>query len=339
MTDILRAVGLDAATADTLAGIHLEADLRGVSVQGLNHLINSHIQDIESGRIDPAARPEVVREGPGQALIDGRSATGPLAGLLAAPLAARKAKETGCAVVGVRNSHDMFQAGYYAELMAAEGVIGFVFSDDVVPVVRPLGGVEPLIGSNPMAMAVPTEGVPFVLDFAPTATLPTYVRYAKRYGIPLPEGVARDAAGRPTTDPETVTDGAGFQPTKGAIDPLGHKGYGLLLLIEFLSGALLGCEMGHDHALKPGARKGHLFMAIDPGTFVPAEEVRRAVGARIAALKASRPEPGSEGVRVPGERSHAARARALELGVVAIDEMCWQDTLAVAARLGVAVPA
>src|SRR5207248_2865355 len=163
-------------------------------------------------------------------------------------------------------------AGLYADRIARHDLVAMVFSDDVIPVVHPVGGIEPIIGSNPMAYAVPTDDEPFVLDFAPCATLPTYVRYTQRYGGELPDGVAQDAEGRPTNDPSAVSSGAGHQAAMGAIDPVGHMGYGLLLMIDFLSGALVGADMGLAHVSKAGSSKGHLFVAIDPAIFGDAAE-------------------------------------------------------------------
>jgi L-2-hydroxycarboxylate dehydrogenase (NAD+) len=338
MERMLTAVGCDAETATTLAKVHLESDMRGVGVQGLNHLINSHIQDFQSGKIDPEGKPSIVRESDSFALVDGGSGPGPIAGIFAANLAAQKGRKAGCCVIGIRNSHDIFQAGYYAGCIAQKGLVGVVFSDDVVPVVHPLGGVEPVIGSNPMAIAVPTENHPFLIDFAACATLPTYVRYAKRYGLDLPEGVAHDAAGLPTTDPDAVCDGIGYQTNIGAISPFGNKGYGLLLAIDFLSGALVGCDMGTDHPLKPGSKKGHFFLAINPAAFGDLEDFKRAASRRIKLLKDSKKPPEVEEIRIPGERSAQSLARCLQEGQVLVDEICWQDALKMAADLGISVP-
>ncbi|HYB10784.1 MAG TPA: Ldh family oxidoreductase [Alphaproteobacteria bacterium] len=339
MENILGAVGCDVATARVLAEVHLEADLRGIGVQGLNHLINSHVAKLKSGKEKPNVKPNLVHDRDAIAVIDGQSGPGPIAALFAAELAAQKAHKTGCAAVGVRNSHDLYMAGYYAERIARMGAIGFVFSDDVIPVVHPVGGAEPAIGSNPMAIAVPSEGEPFLIDFAPCATLPTYVRYTKRYGGRLPEGVAHDALGRPTTDPYSVSDGSALQRGLGAIAPLGNKGYGLLLAIDFLSGALMGCDMGSDHASKPKVTKGHLFVAIDPAAFGDPRHFRQAVSARIGAIKGSRKATDTDEIRVPGERSFACRARNLRDGRVNIDAICWEDALKLAKELDLEAPA
>ena len=338
MERILLAGGCDAETSQILADVHLESDLRGVSVQGLNHLVNSHIQKLRKRKEDPNGKPRIEKEGDTFALVDGNSGPGPIAAFFAVDLAVKKAKKTGCCIVGIRNSHDIYQVGLYVERIAREGLVGFVYSDDVVPVVHPLGGSEPVIGSNPMAVAIPTENEPFLLDFAPCATLPTYVRYSKRYGTELPAGVSVDSEGNPTTDPIAVCDGAGYQGDKGAISPLGNKGYGLLLVIDFLSGAFVGCDMGMDHIYKPDSRKGHFFMAINPAIFGDLEIFRQAVSGRIQQLKDSKKAPGVSEIRVPGERSFKNRNRAFREGSVLIDTELWKDTVALCNELGVEVP-
>lgn len=339
MEGMLAAAGCDAETAKALADLHLEADMRGVGVQGLSHLVNSHIPHLRNGKIDPAGKPKIVRETDTSALIDGNNGPGPIAGVFAADLAARKAKKAGIAAVGVVNSNDMFIIGYFADRMAEAGAIALVFSDDEVCGVHPIGGADPVIGTNPMAIAVPTDEEPFVHDFTPTAYLPTYTRYAKRYGVAIPEGSAVDAEGRPTVDPKAVWGSGEKNVRMGAISPLGNKGYGLLLAIDFLSGALVGCDMGTDHESKKNPSKGHAFIALDAGLFVTQDQFRRAVSGRIRKLKGSRTAPGVREIRVPGERSHQSRKRAIETGEVTLDRICWEDAKKLARELGVATPA
>jgi LDH2 family malate/lactate/ureidoglycolate dehydrogenase len=338
MREILMAVGCDADVADELADVHLDADLRGVAVQGLNHLINSHQRELRSGKEVPSAKPEVVLDRPAVAMIDGHSGPGPIAAATAARLAVAKAREVGCAAVGIRNSHDLYMAGRYATQIAEAGLVGMVFSDDVVPVVHPVGGAEGVIGSNPMAIAVPSAGTPVVIDFSPIETLPTYIRYAQRYGEQLPAGVAHGPSGEDTIDPALVGNGRDWQPDLGAIAPLGNKGYGLLLAIDLLSGALVGCSMGTDHVTDQNSTKGHLLVAIDPAAFGDSETFCNAVTHRCELVKSSRLASGSPGIRVPGERSAAALASALASGVVAVDEICWSDATALAQELGVTAP-
>lgn len=337
MEKMLATAGCDAPTAKAIADLHLEADMRGVGVQGLNHLINSHLRELKEGAIDPKGKPTLVRETGVSALVDGNNGPGPIAGVFAADLAAAKAKKSGLALVGVVNSNDMFLIGYYADRMARAGVIALIFSDDKHCSVHPIGGVEPMLSSNPMAIAVPTDEHPFVHDFAATNYLPTYTRYAKRYGLSIPEGAAQDKEGRTVTDPKVLWGAGEKNVLQGALSPLGNKGYGILLAIEFLSGGLTGSAMGTEHKA-PGAKKGHCFVAIDPGLFVGADEFRRHVTARIKTLRASRPAPGVDAVRVPGDNANASRKRATETGDVVLDRICWEDTQKLARELGISIP-
>jgi L-2-hydroxycarboxylate dehydrogenase (NAD+) len=338
MQQMAAAAGCDAQAARTIAETHLESDLRGISVQGLNHLVFSHIPDMLKGKINPSGKPKIVKEGDTFALIDGNNGPGPVSAFFAADVAVKKAGKKGVGVVGICNSHDIFQVGLYVERIARQDLIGFGFTDDPTPVIAALGGCRPVIGCNAMAIAVPAREDPFLLDFAPTATGSTFVRYAKRYGVDLPDGVAVDADGNPTTDPHAVGDGDGYQPEKGAILPAGSKGYGLLLVIDFLSGALTGCQMGTDHCTLPGAIKGHFFMAIDPMIFGDPKEFRQAVSHRIQSLQQAQAAPGVSAIRTPGEGSFKKRKKNLSAGEVLIDAELWKDTLSLCRKLGVKVP-
>ncbi|MDA7966709.1 Ldh family oxidoreductase [Ruegeria sp.] len=341
MEDLLKAesVGFDEEGAKIIADIHLESDLRGVSVQGFNHLVFTHLQKYyEEKKADPRARPTVAKEGPSFALIDGNSGPGPFAALMACDKAAELAKKSGIGVVGINNSHDLFQAGIYAERIARNDLVALVFSDDVVPVVHPLGGTEPIIGSNPLAWAAPTGGDPFLIDFTPCVTLPTYVRYSQMYGEKMDSSLVTDKDGNPTDNPHDVCTGIGHSLDIGAINPGGNKGYGMLMMIDFLSGALVGANMGMDHINKKPSNKGHLMIAISPDAFGDAATFKAAVDERIAAVKNSKKAVGYDEIRMPGEGSFARRRKALEANEVQIDTMCWDHSIKLARELGVEPP-
>lgn len=333
MERLLQSAGMNASKAKTVGNIFLEANLRGIPVQGLNHL-HTMMGKLRSGAVKPNAEPKVVKETAGTALIDGNKGPGQLAGIYAADLAVAKAKKAGFCTVGITNSADIYMLGFYAERMARKGMVGLVFSD-ATPAMHPTGGMEKLIGTNPLAMAVPMAGgEPIVHDMATSATLMTHVRYAAARGEKIAEGVAIGPDGRPTTDAKTAM--------QGALSPFGgHKGYGLGLAVALLSGALVGGAMGRGllDAPGPAGPKGHLFMAIDPAAFGSLDSFRKGVGAYAREVKQSRKAPGVKAIRMPGERGFAERQRSLKAARVTIDPMLWQNTRKLAGEMGVRMPA
>jgi L-2-hydroxycarboxylate dehydrogenase (NAD+) len=332
MERLLQSTGMNANHAKTVAHIFVEANLRGIPVQGLNHL-HTMMGKLRSGAVKPNALPMHTKETPGTATVDGNKGPGQLAGIYAADLAVAKAKKSGFCTVGIINSADLYMLAYYAERMARKGMVGLVFSN-ATPAVHPTGGVEKLLGTNPLAMAVPTAGEdPIVLDMATSATLMTHVRYAAARGEKIPEGVAIGPDGRPTTDAKRAV--------QGALSPLGgHKGYGLSLAVTLLSGALVGGAMGRGlmDAPGPAGPKGHLFMAIDPAAFGSPIAFRKRVSAYAREVKESRKAPGVKAIRMPGERSFADRRSSLKAGRISIDPMLWQNTAKLAGEMGVTMP-
>ena len=345
---LFKASGCDDETAKVLTEHHMDSDLRGVGVQGMNHLVFDHIPHMLMGRVKPAKKPSVVKESTSYVLIDGNRGPGAIAAYLAVEMAAKKAKESGICMVGIRNSNDFFRAGRYVEMLAEKGFIGLVFSDDQWPGVHPLGGTAPVIGLNPMAIAVPSDTIPFVIDFTPCATVTSWVRSSRNYGDRLPEGCAIDKDGRPTTDATKISNGTDYSEDLGAISPLGANnsdrrgkavGYGLLLAIDFLAGALTGSDMGVAHQRKfPRNVKGHFLIAIDPGAFGNPRVFIKAVRTRMDEIKNSRKAQGSSEIRIPGERSYAAREKALAENKVKIDLFLWEDVKKLCDKLKVAVP-
>jgi len=334
MEDLLKAAGCKARVAAAVADVFLEADLRGHSIQGLDHMFTV-LRDLRSGRIDAAATPRVVRERAGSALVDGRHGPGQIAANFAAALAVRKARRSGCAAVGITRSSDIFMLGYYAESIARAGMIGLVFSN-APPRVHPPGGIDPVLGTNPMALAIPRGRLdPVVADLATAASASGHVRIAGYTGARLPAGIAIGPDGRPTRDPATAI--------AGSLAPLGgHKGFALGLCIGILSGPLVTAAVGGPLAgwLRPTGRagsKGHLIIAIDPAAFGPVRPFQRAVSHHVGEIRASRRSPGAVVIRLPGERGFAARREQRRRGVRILPEV-WLRTRTLAASLGVTVP-
>lgn len=335
MQDLLRACGCgDAAAA--CAEVFLEADLRGVGGQGLDHM-PTMLDNLRSGRTDPAGTPAIRAEGPAWAHVDGHRGPGQATGRFAADLAARKAREAGVAAVGVVNTGDLFMIGYYAERIARVGCAAMVFND-APPLVHAHGGIERALGTNPLAIALPTAGAdPFVVDIATSAASFSRIRLASYHGETVEPGLGIDAEGQPSTDSAAIA--------KGALSPLGGpKGFGLGLCVALLSGPLVGAATGkalrswHGDA-KSAPSKGQLFLAVDPDIFGGADAFRDAATAYLEEVKAGLPADGVESIRIPGERAFAARARSLKDGRVQVYEAVWTKMAGWAKELGVAMPA
>jgi len=216
--------------------------------------------------------------------------------------------------------------------------VGIVFSDGP-PLVHAHGGVDRVLGTNPISIAVPTgETNPVLLDFSTSAWGRSRVRQSVYYDEAVPEGIGIDTEGRSARRAAEMLD-------DGAISPLaGHKGFGLSLCVALLSGPLVGARVGRaligslndDRSVPVG--KGHLVIAIDPACFGDPAAFRRSASAYIQEVKHSRKAPGTSEIRIPGERAFAERERALREGVF-IHEATWNNTALLAAELGVSMPA
>lgn len=333
MEDLLRAAGCKPGVAAAIGDVFLEADLRGHSIQGLDHMFTM-LRDLRSGRIDPKATPLIVREKLGSALVDGRHGPGQIAANFAAALAVRKARRSGCAAIGITRSSDIFMLGYYAERIARVGMIGIVFSN-APPRVHPPGGIDPVLGTNPLALAIPRgRRDPVIADFATAASASGHVRIASYSASRLPLGIAIGQDGRPTQDPGLAI--------AGALAPLGgHKGFALGLCVGILSGPLVGAAVGAPLAgwLRPTGRagsKGHFMIAIDPAAFGAMKVFQRSVARHLREIKAVRRAPGAT-IRIPGERGFATRLDQKRRGIRVSAEV-WARTQVLAASLGVALP-
>ncbi len=335
MERLLRAAGCGPEAASTAAAVFLEADLRGVGLQGLDHM-HTMIRNLQTGRINPHGKPRIAAEGEAFALVDGDTAPGQVAGVYAVQVLTRKAATAGCCAAGVVNSSDMFMLGYYAERIARAGFVGLVFSD-APPLVRPFGGTQRILGSNPLAIAIPTAADdPILLDMATSAQSGSRVRQAAYHDEDIPEADGVGPDGRPSVKASEVL--------QGAIGPGSYKNFGLALCVALLSGPLVGAATGTAladwHKAAPGraSSKGHLFVALNPAAFGDPGTFRSRVSAYVQEVKSSRRAPGVSEILVPGEREFARRARSLREGV-AIYEAVWRNISALAAGLGVSMPA
>jgi LDH2 family malate/lactate/ureidoglycolate dehydrogenase len=332
--DLMTAAGARREKARIAAEIFIEADLRGIGLQGLDYM-PLVVRALASGRIPADAEPTVLEEGASSLLIDGGAGMVQPTAVWAIDRAIPKARDSGCCAIGIVNASENFMLGYYVERIARAGCIGFAAAT-WAPLVHPHGGMEALLGTNPIAFGFPTaDDDPIIVDLATSALANGRIRQAAYHDGTVPEGSGIGPDGNPTVVAKEIQ--------QGAISPLGgHKGYALALAVAMLCGPLTGADIGRALAgLKGGgesdARLGHFFFVLDPEKFAGVDAFRTAASAFAAELRASKPAPGSEGVRIPGERAFAARRRSLADGLEILEET-WRIAEGLARELNVPFP-
>jgi ureidoglycolate dehydrogenase (NAD+) len=306
--------GMSKSDATASAEVLVTTDTWGVFTHGTKSL-HGYLRRLYGGGLNPRGQPSVLADGPAWAIVDGQSALGMVTSRMAIQVAVAKAKVQGIAYVGVRNSCHFGAAGFYAWLAAREGLIGIAMANDIPSVTAP-GARGAVTGTNPLAYAIPAEKhSPIMLDIAISTVAGGKVNAARALGLPIPDNWIVDRNGKPTTDPSRFMDG-------GALLPMGgHKGYGLALLIETLSGILSGAAirwgirswMLADPSLP--TEHGAAFLAIDPRCIIPEGNFLSRVDSMIDEIHAAAKGDGSERIYVPGEREWENHQRALKEGI------------------------
>jgi L-2-hydroxycarboxylate dehydrogenase (NAD+) len=297
------AAGLPETDAERLAGLMVEADLRGSDTHGVIRL-PLYVRRIRAGGVNTKPNIRPLSDRPSAALIDGDNGMGHLVMRRAAEVAIEKAKATGIGWVGARMSNHAGPAALYVTMPLRHDMIGLYFAVGSSNHLPPWGGSEQLLGTNPMAVAVPAlEEPPIVLDMSPTVAAFGKVRLRAQRGEQMPVGWMIDREGKPLTDPKRADE--------GHLLPIGdYKGAGLSLIIGLLAGALNRAAIGReviDFVKEPGkvTNTGQAIAAIAIETFMPPAAFKRNVDSLIRDIRNSRRLPGVERIWLPGEQSHA----------------------------------
>lgn len=280
-----------------------------------DHLIDSALCGYEFAGLpriltiaeDPRTRQErtpirVVRETKLSLLLDGGNHTGYYAVHHATERAIEKARAAGVAIVGLHNSYLSGRNAYYLEMIASAGLVGIHIAS-ALPVVLPLGGMRPALGTNPLAMGFPSQRGPVIFDMGTASMMRGEVIFHSRIKRELPEGVALDAAGHPTRNADDAL--------RGGILPFGgHKGYGLSFAIQamcLLAGAALPRNQVQDY--------GFLFVVFDPELLIPADQFKKQVEELIRKVKATPLRPGHSEILIPSERAFRERDKRRKEGL------------------------
>lgn len=326
MSDVFERLGTPPEDAKICADVLIEADLRGIESHGVGRL-KYYYDRIEAGLHQTTTDFEIVKETETTALVDGHHGMGHVIAHRSMRMAIDKARAYGLGAVAVRNGTHYGIAGYYPLMAAGEGMMGLSVTN-ARPSIVPTFGAEPMLGTNPIAFAAPSDmGFPFCFDAATSISQRGKIEVAARAEKPVPEGWVVDDQGQPMTDPGAILQelgrgAAGLLPLGGAGELLGgYKGYDLAVVVEILSATLSGGVFMKDLLgyAEDGSRRpfmlGHFFLAIDIEHFVPLELACEITGKIMRSLQASRKAVGEERIYVAGEKEYELEQIVRSLGV------------------------
>ena len=307
--------GLPQEDAAQAADVLASADLRGIDSHGVARLY-SYFGLLSEGLINPKPRVHIVRSTASTATVDGDNGLGLVVGPQANQIAMDMAEKAGSGWVSVCNTNHYGIAGYYVLQALQRDMIGWAMTNST-KLVTPLWGAERMLGTNPIAIAFPGKEEPaIVLDMATCAAAYGKVEMARRKKTAIPKGWAIDKNGHSTTDPDDIPAGGALLPLGSDRERGGHKGYGLAIMVDILSGLLSGANWGPfapPFALRleipkrsVGKGIGHFFGAMRIDGFLDVDEFKRQVDDYVRTFRATKPAPGTSGPLIPGDPEREA---------------------------------
>jgi len=332
--DAFAKFGFSQDEAKIITDVLLLSDIYGIESHGMQRMYR-YYKSIQKGMIDINAKGKVIFETPVSATIDGEDGMGQILGHKAMEMAIEKAKKSGIGMVVVRNSNHYGIAGYYAKMACDQGLIGLSCTNTNAIMV-PTYGRTAMLGTNPIAMAMPAEPYPFFFDASTTVVTRGKLEVYNKKGEALHDGWALDKDGKPSNDAADVLNniaaknGGGIMPLGGSTEDTGsHKGYGWAMVCELFS-SILSMGTTSDKTGKGG--KGlicHGFMAIDPAIFGDAQGIKDHLSAYLQELRNAPKAEGQDRIYTHGEKEIEAQKRLMENGIpvndntmVEVYEMC-----------------
>lgn len=311
---VLEKSGYNRSEIPVIADILMYAQLRGNN-QGIVKLTGKGMpKDHRAGPVG------ILKDTPLSLLLDGNHNLGMLVLHHGMEEILKKVEKTGFAILGTRNTASPSGAiGYFARHIARRGYIGWVFSGSY-PMVAPWGSSEPLFGTNPIAIGVPARPAPVVLDMSTSSMAWFGIKEAMVAGKSIPDHVAFDKQGQPTTDPAEALEGA-IRPFGGTFS--GHKGFGLSLMVEMLTGPLVGatfCGIGSGDW-------GNLLFIMDPGLLTDPEAFIVQNSELAERVRNAQKLEGVDRIFLPGERGDLQEKQALENGIIEIEDRLYSEFL------------
>jgi len=314
--------------ADLAATTLLSADLRGVDSHGVARL-SGYVRLWEAGRINTKPDIKIVHQTPSTAVVDGDAGLGLVVAPKAMDIALEKAENVGTGWVSVKNSNHYGIAGHHAMMALPKDMIGIAMTN-ASPLVAPTYSLERLLGTNPIAVAIPAKTEPaFVADFATTTAANGKLEILQRKGTEAPEGWIQDKEGVFTTDPHALKSGGALLPLGGDRDHGSHKGYCLGAIVDIFSAVLSGANYGpwvppfvSFLPLAPdpvGEGIGHFMGAMRVDAFRPKEEFLQHMDKWIQRFRAAKPVPGQKRVEIPGDQERIISELRITEGIPLLD--------------------
>lgn len=335
-TQVMQKVGLNEADAKVFADSLLMSEMRGISSHGITRL-KGYSDRIKSGEIIADAEPEVITEFDSVLSLDGKNGPGMTVGIAAMKKCVEKAAKTGVCFAAVNNSSHYGFGGYYALYASDRNMIGISMCNSDASVV-PYGGAKPMLGTNPLSIAIPAGRNPaLVLDMATSVVAKGKVNLADKLGKTIPEGWIVDKQGNNTTNPADILE--------GALLPFGGpKGYGIALIIDILCSTLANAKNSRQIGSFFGSKDPSAFQnigffmgAIDISKFIDIDLFKERIDVMFDELKACPPAPGFSEVMIPGENAYRAFQSCKNEGIE-LSETIVKELIGLAEQYGLESP-
>jgi LDH2 family malate/lactate/ureidoglycolate dehydrogenase len=344
-TNVLMKMGFSRADSEQSAKVFLAAELRGFATHGVIRL-GDYYRLWEAGRINTKYTLKVVHETLSTAVVDGDGTIGMIPARFSMELAIQKAKQAGTGWVATRNSCNFGIAGYYAMMALEHDMIGITMTN-ASPLVAPTFSAEALLGTNPIAIAIPAKNQPpFVADFATTPINRGKFTIAAKKGEQLGSGFAQDKNGNPSNDPTILEKGGSMLPLGGDREHGSHKGYILGSVVDIFSAVFSGANFGPFvppmvaylplRDKKVGDGLGHFFGAMRIDAFQEADHFKLMMDQWIESFRNAKPAEGQERVLIPGDPERESEKRIMQEGISLIPQV-EVDLKDIATRLGLAI--
>jgi LDH2 family malate/lactate/ureidoglycolate dehydrogenase len=328
--EIFLKIGCSEPEAKEASKVLLSADLRGIDSHGIARL-SGYIRLWQAKRVNATPNMKIIHETPSTAVVDGDAGLGLVVAPFAMKIAIQKAKNVGTGWVSVQNSNHFGIAGIHAMMALEEDMIGIAMTN-ASPLVAPTFSKERLLGTNPIAVAIPAgRQPPFVADLATTTAANGKLEILQRKNMPAPEGWIQDKEGKMSTNQHEVKEGGALLPLGGTREQGSHKGYALGSIVDIFSAVLSGANYGPwvppfvsflpvaDHL--PGKGIGHFFGAMRIDAFRPAADFKQHMDQWIERFRNATPISEHEKVIIPGDPERAMQQERLAKGIPLIDEV------------------